>query len=233
MRSYELYISIIAVYQILHLESLGDKQTEDDRASIADLRQCLHSQKVSGKERGTLLTMLASMTAEQSAGTSSRLSLTCDCGRPNLMFWPELVRYPKQSRVVNLQAEDLYGAVFSHLRHEWEGQFSLVTETAPLDTPGSRFTATHVRSYAYVTVAGVRYGAAAAHRGRNYRYAYINGRDAVQIERLLRVSHISPTNQEIHAHLAVVRPFLGTDLAARMPWIHQLFSSLLFDPLTR
>lgn len=54
--------------QIIHLENLGDSQTEDDRDAIRSLRGCLESHKRTGEGRGTLLTMLAAMAAERHEG---------------------------------------------------------------------------------------------------------------------------------------------------------------------
>ncbi|KAI0691885.1 hypothetical protein C8T65DRAFT_538235, partial [Cerioporus squamosus] len=193
-----MWMKVQLIYDlILHLESLGDEQTNEDRASIADLRKYLQSHKQSGKERGTLLTMLASMSAEDGG---------------------ELVRYPAQSQKATLHREDLYLPVFSHLRDLWQDKFPLITETAPLNLPGARFTASDICSYAYVTIAGVRYGTASTHRGKKYMYGYINGREAVRIERLLRVSQYSPAHELMTAHVAIVRAFIPSPHAAEMPW---------------
>ncbi|KAI1792694.1 hypothetical protein LXA43DRAFT_1130213 [Ganoderma leucocontextum] len=182
---------------ILHLENLGDEQTEDDRQSIISLRNCLESHRRSGNERGTLLTMLAAMSADHDAS---------------------LIRYPRHSRKFNLRREGLYALVFSSLRRLWAGDIDLITDTSTRDVGGSPFVGAAVPAYPYVVVAGVRYGASTAHRGRNFQYAYINGRDAVQIDHIFQISHSPAPGQMLVANIAVVRPFIPSSHEAEMPW---------------
>lgn len=52
----------------MQLKNLGDAQTAEDREAISVLQSCLDSHKKAGKERGSLMTMLAMMTAQNDTG---------------------------------------------------------------------------------------------------------------------------------------------------------------------
>lgn len=103
-----------------------------------------------------------------------------------------------------------------------EDGVELVTDTDVLRVAnGSPFAGAAVLSYSHVVVAGLRYGASTAHRGRNYCHAYINGRDAVRIDRICSVSHLTPGGKMLVANIAVVRPFINSEHIAEMPWAMQ------------
>ncbi|KAL7279548.1 hypothetical protein ACG7TL_005946 [Trametes sanguinea] len=93
---------------ILHLENLGEAKTPEDEESIKDLKACLQGPKKSGNVKGTLLMMLASMTAQHSK---------------------ELIVFPKHGRRIDLKSSGLYELVYEHLRREWHGQIDLVFAT--------------------------------------------------------------------------------------------------------
>ncbi|KAJ3014376.1 hypothetical protein NUW54_g1323 [Trametes sanguinea] len=135
---------------ILHLENLGDAKTIEDEESIKDLKACLHAPKAGKKTRGTLLTMLAAVTAAQSN---------------------ELIVYPKHGRKLNLKHAGLYADVYEHLRKEWQGKVNLIPDTAPHDENGTAFIAVAIPMFSHVVVAGVRYGASTAQKGLSSRAA--------------------------------------------------------------
>ncbi|KAH9850227.1 hypothetical protein C2E23DRAFT_861486 [Lenzites betulinus] len=176
--------------------NLGDDQTSEDRASIEDLQHCLQG-KGKGNERGTLLTMLASMSAQ----------------RTN-----DAIEFPKQSQKINLKREGLYAIVFTYLRRIWADKVELIPDTSGRDVPGSAFVGRVVPSFSHAVVAGLRYGASTTHRGQCHQYAYIEGRQAVRIMHILQILHKDRRNQPLVANLAIVQPFIASDYAQSMPW---------------
>lgn len=129
----------------------------------------------------------------------------------------ELIVYPKYGRKRNLRPDGLYNCIFKHLQHAWRDSVKLIPDTSFADT-GSPFIAVAVPFYSHVIIAGQRYGTSTAPRGIKYRYAYIDGRQAVDITHLLRVEHTTNTGLLLTAELAIVRPFQASPEAAEMPW---------------
>lgn len=129
----------------------------------------------------------------------------------------ELIKFPKYGRARNLRPEGLYNLVFNHLRETWKHSVALIPDTSFADV-GSPFIAVAVPFYSHIVVAGQRYGASTAPRGIKYRYAYLGGRQAVDIIHLLRVEHTTNDGLVLTAELAIVRPFEISPEAAEMPW---------------
>ncbi|KAI9065736.1 hypothetical protein FKP32DRAFT_1610486 [Trametes sanguinea] len=182
---------------ILHLENLGEAKAPEDEESIKDLKACLQGPKKTSNTKGTLLTMLAAMAAQQNG---------------------EFIVYPKHGRRINLKHVELYETVYEHLRKEWEGAVDLIRDTARHTDSGTAFVAVSVPTFSHVVVAGIRYGASTAQRGLSSRYAYVDGRQPAEIQRILQVSCTSPEGRILVANLAIIRPFLPSDKAAAMPW---------------
>lgn len=130
----------------------------------------------------------------------------------------DLVQFPQQSHKINLKRESLYAMVFTYLRQTWEDNVDLIPETAGPDEPGSVFVGRSVLSFSHVVVAGRRYGASTAHRGQTHQYAYIEGRQAVQIIRILQILHKDRHDRPLVANVAIVQPFIHSDYAGTMPW---------------
>ncbi len=130
----------------------------------------------------------------------------------------DMVQFPQQSHKINLKREGLYAIVFTYLRRTWEDDIDLIPKTAAREVPGSAFVGRSVQSFSHVVVAGRRYGASTAHRGQTHQYAYIEGRQAVQIIRILQVLHKDRHNRPLVANVAIVQPFIHSDYAGTMPW---------------
>ncbi|OSD03378.1 hypothetical protein PYCCODRAFT_1365629 [Trametes coccinea BRFM310] len=181
---------------IIQLEALGEAKAPEDEESIRDLKRCLRGEKRTGQNRGTLLSSIAAMTAQESG---------------------ELIQYPKQSRKYNLRTEDLYTPIFRHVRDMWKERVKLVSDIS-FARDGSPFIAIAVPFYSHIVIAGQRYGASTTRRGQANRYAYIDGRQAVEITHILRVTHTTEEEETLTADLAIVRPFIPSPAAADMPW---------------
>lgn len=130
----------------------------------------------------------------------------------------DMLQFPRQSRKINLKREGLYPVVFTYLRRLWEDRVDLIPDTSGRDVPGSAFVGIAVPSFSHVVFTGQRYGASTSHRGRTHQYAYINSREAVKINYILRITHSDSFGRPLLANLAVVQPFLQSDLADAMPW---------------
>ncbi|KAI0372088.1 hypothetical protein BV20DRAFT_1034933 [Pilatotrama ljubarskyi] len=181
---------------IIHLEGLEPDRSQEDEDSIADLKKCLAGEKRPAHNRGTLLSTIAAMTAKDSG---------------------ELMKFPSHSQKRNLRAENIYTLVFQHLREAWKDQVRLVPDTSFAED-GSPFIALAVPFYSHVLVAGQRYGASTMHRGIGHRYAYVDGRQAVNILHLLHCEHWTTSGKTLCAELAVVLPLTSSNAAAEMPW---------------
>ena len=111
----------------------------------------------------------------------------------------------------------LYGLVYSYLRDRWRDDVCLVPDTS-LSEDGTPLMTQNAECYAYVMVAGVRYGASTMWQGRGSRYAYINGRQAVDILHIMKIKARTIDGREMCGDIAVVRRFLPTPVARQMPW---------------
>lgn len=112
----------------------------------------------------------------------------------------------------------MYELVYEHLRKQWQDITALIPDTAPHTQDGTAFVAVAVPSFSHVIVAGVRYGASTAHRGLSCRYAYIDGRQPVDIQKILQVSCTRQDGRILVAGIAIVRPFIPSNMAEDMPW---------------
>ncbi|EIW82591.1 hypothetical protein CONPUDRAFT_142843 [Coniophora puteana RWD-64-598 SS2] len=75
-----------------------------------------------------------------------------------------------------------------------------------------------VLSYSHIWVRNLRYGAAAHHRGKSGQYAYISGRQPVEIMHLLHVRQPLRFGDPLEATVAVVRRFVPADGQVEFPW---------------
>ncbi|KAH9855662.1 hypothetical protein C2E23DRAFT_724308 [Lenzites betulinus] len=129
-----------------------------------------------------------------------------------------MLQFPPHPRKIDLKREGLYPLVFSFLRRLWQDELLLITDSSDRDIEGSPFVGRSVFSYSHAVLAGMRYGTSTHHRGRNHQYAYMNGREAVQINHILQISHRCLDGKILVASLAIVQPFLPSNQADQMPW---------------
>ncbi|KAI0733353.1 hypothetical protein C8Q72DRAFT_636139 [Fomitopsis betulina] len=191
----------ILIFELIsHLENLGDQQTVQDREMIVKLKGVLKGDaSKTTSQRGTLLTLIATMNAETDTATV------------------QLALYP---RSIDLRSVNLYSVIFYYLRQLWADQLELIPDAAPVGCPGESFVAAAVQSHATVLVCGLRYGAATSAHGSKSQFAYINGRQPVKIEYILQISHLrnDPRLPPLQTTCAVVRPFLADADVPQMPW---------------
>ncbi|KAJ2994175.1 hypothetical protein NUW54_g7598 [Trametes sanguinea] len=186
---------------IVQLQGFSDPLSHKDQASVQDLKECLRGQNRPARSRGTLLSMIAAMTAEDSG---------------------ELIKFPRQSQKRNLRAQGLYSLIFHYLREAWKNDINLIPDTS-FSEDGSPFIAVTVPFYSHLLVGGQRYGTSTTYHGKRHCYAYIDGRQPVDIIHILRIVHTREDDNleelpPLTAGLAVVRPFLPSPHADEMPW---------------
>lgn len=122
-------------------------------------------------------------------------------------------RLSTQSRVVDLEDIGIYDLVLQFCKDLWPG--------AGLFGPGmilNHYLAPvgMVRNHSYVEYNGIRYGAYQHTSGKGYCYAYIDGRNAVRVERILCVE--IPGVVHMRTVCALVRPFQLPQVEPQFPW---------------
>jgi hypothetical protein len=131
------------------------------------------------------------------------------------------IQLPRQHTKINLHSlgPGAYSTVLRYLQDFWRDQINLVPESAPPGI-GEPLVGQGVASYAYITVNGVRYGAANRYRGVRYKYAYVYSRQPVRVAWILHVNH-SRLHHElphlVHTLVAIQR-FLPPKNEPKFPW---------------
>ena len=93
--------------------------------------------------------------------------------------------------------DGIYGLVLGYLKTLWVGVQEIVSDVSTDIVNNAVNFMGLVTSYSHVFVKGIWYGSAKHHQGKSSRYAYIHGRQAVEIQRgsgwVLEVTAISET----------------------------------------
>lgn len=139
------------------------------------------------------------------------------------------IQLPSQYQNVNLRKLSNganYNAIFRYLQTLWADEVALVPDTAP-SSVGEPFVARKVRSYTHIHVMGVCYGVTLNHRGKSWRYAYIEGRVPVRIIFLFHVKQERNNAPPLEHTLAVVQRFKECEDDLNLPWerryVHQYY----------
>lgn len=129
------------------------------------------------------------------------------------------VTYPRHSKDIRLQTLDpmLYGLVLQFLQDEWGELGFVIHADVVLADHGACFMG-YVKSYSHVFVEALRYGAATQPRGKSARYAYFNGRVAVEIQWIFKINMEYEDQGEISKTVAVVRTFVTDDNMPAFSW---------------
>ncbi|EIW56103.1 uncharacterized protein TRAVEDRAFT_39125 [Trametes versicolor FP-101664 SS1] len=204
--------AILLFELIQHLEDLGDQKTPEDIAMITKLRGVLKGDaSKSTAQCGTLLTLIASMSASNDTAPAASKAFTQAAATVDLSPHPQ---------IVDLRSLGVYALLYHYLRALWADVVELKPDTAPAGVPGECFVATAVQSHATINVCGLRYGAGSTPRGAKSRYAYRNGRQPVEISHIFHITHLrdDPTLPPLHASCAIVQDFASDDGIPEMPW---------------
>ncbi|KAG8723734.1 hypothetical protein FRC09_002003 [Ceratobasidium sp. 395] len=171
-------------------------RTPADESVIDDLLEALRSGNEQAQQRGTLAAFIAQCQTEYTKKYGVQVSTTLS----------------KQSRYVHLDRLNLYDLVLQFCVVKWPN--------AGIFGPGmvqNHYLAPYemVRNHSYVEFNGIRYGSHEHTSGKGYCYGYINGREAVRIERILAID-IPET--EFRSVCVVVRLFQMPVIEPNFPW---------------
>ncbi|KEP47373.1 transposase family Tnp2 protein [Rhizoctonia solani 123E] len=142
----------------------------------------------------------------------------------------EKIRLSTQSKVIDLRKDNLYETVLNFCVEKWPraGIFGAgMPQRIYLPPKG------FVRHYSYVEHDGIRYGGFYHTSGKGYCYGYIDGRQAVRIDRVLYIEF--PGRPRLRGICVLVRHFRRPPVEPRFPWNtwanHLGISSWLHDEL--
>ncbi|KAG8703013.1 hypothetical protein FRC09_004399 [Ceratobasidium sp. 395] len=180
---------------IKHLQALPN-QTPADESVIEDLMEALRGGNEQAQRRGTLAAFIAQCQTEYTQKYGIQVSTTLS----------------KQSRYIQLDRMGLYEIVLQFCVTKWPnaGIFGLGMVQNHYLAPFGM-----VRNHSYVEYNGIRYGSYEHTSGKGYCYGYINGRQAVRIERILAID-IPET--EFHSICVLVWLFEEPEVEPNFPW---------------
>ncbi|KAJ7654607.1 hypothetical protein DFH06DRAFT_1092852 [Mycena polygramma] len=121
---------------------------------------------------------------------------------------PDEVDFPKFPKTINLRSlgPGYYRLVFEYLKCLWAPQCVVIPDVSSPANDTEISLSGDVESFSHLWVKRRRYGAAEEHRGQSAKYAYIDGRIPVLIDRLFRVKN-DLKGKQLNASFALVRRF--------------------------
>ncbi|KIK91508.1 hypothetical protein PAXRUDRAFT_797245 [Paxillus rubicundulus Ve08.2h10] len=129
------------------------------------------------------------------------------------------LEFPQQKKQLNVHVlgEEVYGLILEYLQHRWCGT-DMIHADVVLTNTGICFMG-DVTSFANITVDALWYGAANEPRGRRGRYAYIDGRNAVEIQWIFTITMQSRAHHvPLTTTVAMVRRFVTSVDIPAFPW---------------
>ncbi|KAJ6470978.1 hypothetical protein C8R45DRAFT_908494 [Mycena sanguinolenta] len=126
-----------------------------------------------------------------------------------------------QNYISRLQTESnpsYYGLVLHYLQHCWAPKYTVIPDVSIPQADNDISFSGDVESFSHVWVRKERYGAGQEHRGQSARYAYMDGRIPVDIERIFRVQHKVSESLKLVAMFAIVRRLCPCDARIDFPW---------------
>ncbi|KAJ6492339.1 hypothetical protein C8R45DRAFT_825736 [Mycena sanguinolenta] len=125
-------------------------------------------------------------------------------------------RFP-QTKLLRGIGAGYYSLVLGYLKRQWAPTYTVIPDVSILCAENEISFSGDVESFSHVWVRRHRYGAAQEHRGQSAKYAYIDSRIPVEIERIFRVKH-KVSQHTIVATFAIVRRFCSCEAAMDFPW---------------
>ena len=116
--------------------------------------------------------------------------------------------------------DGIYGLVLGYLKTLWAGVQEIVSDVSTDIVNNTINFMGLVTSYSHVFVKGIWYGLAKHHQGKSSRYAYIHGRQAVEIQHIFQVSQPQFNSMEssLTTVCAVIQRFQQDDDIPEFPW---------------
>lgn len=169
------------------------------------------------QRRGTLQDYLAEVNSDTNPCTCDQTPFDLA-----LILYSDAIVFPKRSTGASLRewGPGIYGSVLLHLQSIWDVIQPIVSSVSTNTQNNAVNFMGDVVSYSHIFIKGVRYGAAAHHKGKSSKYAYIHGREAVEIQRIFQVSQVrsDPTNEPLTAVCVIVRRFQRDNNIPSFPW---------------
>ena len=216
MGSHLIHHTSLTSGQITRLEALPNSPENENSIDL------LKSNTKGGtkQRQGTLQDYLAAMDAQSNPSECTTI-LTWIC----MVWWLQFldgIQFPKHSSGVRLRdmRDGIYGLVLGYLKTLWAGAQEIVSDVST-DTANNAVNFMGlVTSYSHVFVKGIRYGSANHHQGKSSRYAYIHGRQSVEIQHIFQVSQPQFNSMEspLTTVCAVVQRFQQDDDIPEFPW---------------
>ena len=132
------------------------------------------------------------------------------------------IKFPKCPSKVNLHdwEKGSYGLVFQFLQSLWADSLKLMSDISTVHDGDSVSFMGTVTSFSHIFVKGIHYGSAKHHQGKSSKYAYINGREAVEIQYLFVVTQELPNHEQGSADMVctIVRHFQQDEDIPAFPW---------------
>ncbi|QRV94930.1 Transposase family Tnp2 protein [Ceratobasidium sp. AG-Ba] len=178
------------------LKALPNRTPVDDDM-IHELMEALRGGTEQAHQRGTLMAFIAQ----------------CQTAYTRMYGIHESTRLSTQSRLIDLEKHHLYDLVLKFCITKWPdaGIFGPgVVRQCYLSPTGM------VRNHSYVEYDGIRYGAWEHTSGKGYCYGYIDGRQAVRIDRILHIKF--PGVPNMSCVCALVRLFQTPPIEGSFPW---------------
>lgn len=126
----------------------------------------------------------------------------------------QFTRFSKSLQLREMEC-GYYGLVLKYLRELWLPELHLASDIA-VDADVAFLG--DVRSFSHIWIRRQRYGTANSHRGRLAQHAYIDGRNPVVIQYILRATQQRENAPPLVANFAVVQRFQsGPDIPV-FPW---------------
>ncbi|KAF7360895.1 hypothetical protein MSAN_01119200 [Mycena sanguinolenta] len=133
---------------------------------------------------------------------------------------PNELQFPRfgQSKILQGIGTGYYSLVLNHLQRIWAPECTVIPDVSIPQADNEISFSGDVESFSHVWVRKQRYGAGAEHRGQSARYAYIDGRIPVDIERIFRAQHKVSSDVKLVTAFAIVRRLHPCESMIDFPW---------------
>ncbi|KAJ6605288.1 hypothetical protein DFH09DRAFT_1067566 [Mycena vulgaris] len=142
----------------------------------------------------------------------------CCTGRRALCI--DIVKLPKQSRILDVRVQQLYSILLLYARSVWPDKTIVSDGGAQTGV----ILSSKVKPFGNVLVRGIKYGMATHHRRKSYCYGFIEGRIPCQINYLLKIS-LSSGEEKLVALVKRSEPLyedITREAVKSLPWAADL-----------
>ncbi|KAF7347283.1 hypothetical protein MVEN_01483500 [Mycena venus] len=181
---------------ITRFEAIPNRGPEDE-ASLELLKS--HLKGGTSERKGTLQNYISRVQSETN---------------PNEIVFPRF----SQSKILRQLGSGYYGLVLKYLQQHWGPEFVVIPDVSTPQEENEISFSGDVDSFSHVWVKKQRYGAGEEHRGQSAKYAYIDCRVPVHIDRIFRAHHKFDEQKKIVVPFAILRRFEPCTTITDFPW---------------